>query len=217
MKQKDTFLNTEGNEWFKRNKANIDKRKFPEDDRLLMECIELIPFLRPGMRLLEIGCGNGAKLAWLKNETGIDCYGVEPSIEAVKEACSKGLNVKQGTADEIDFGDNEFDFVIFGFCLYLCDREDLFQISKEADRVLKSPGWLLISDFYSPSNVKCDYHHKEGIHTYKMDYKTLFTWHPAYECFTHKVRHHEEKNYTDEENEWVSVSVLRKNYTDKNS
>jgi len=214
MKQKEIFLKSEGNAWFNRNKDKLDKRKFPDDDSLLMEYMELLPSLGKDIKILEIGCGNGNRLAWLKNKTGADCYGVEPSFDAVEEANERGLYVKQGSADDLAFDDREFDVVIFGFCLYLCDREDLFKIAKEADRVLKSPGWLLITDFYSSTTLKCEYHHKEGLYSYKMDYRNLFSWHPAYECMTHKVRHHVENKYTADENEWVAVSVLRKNYTD---
>ncbi len=100
---------------------------------------------------------------------------------------------------------------MFGFCLYLCDREDLFRIACEADRVLKNPGWLLIQDFYSPAPVKREYHHRSGLFTHKMDYRTLFTWNPSYVNLVHKVRHHSEGSYTDDPKEWVATSVLRKN------
>ena len=57
-----------------------------------------------------------------------DCYGIEPSAQAVAAACAKGINVMQGTADVLPFDNQSFDIVIFGFCLYLCDREDLFEL-----------------------------------------------------------------------------------------
>ena len=85
----------------------------------------------------------------------------------------------QGTADRLPYRDGLFDVVVFGFCLYLCDREDLFRIASEADRVLNDQGWLIIHDFYSPVPTRRDYHHKTGIYSYKMDYKTLFEWHPS--------------------------------------
>jgi SAM-dependent methyltransferase len=86
--------------------------------------------------------------------------------------------VQQGTADILPFKDHYFDIIIFGFCLYLCDREDLFRIASEADRVLGEPGWLLILYFFSPFPKKNVYHFCKGVQSYKMDYRTLFTWHP---------------------------------------
>jgi ubiquinone/menaquinone biosynthesis C-methylase UbiE len=166
------------------------------------------------MKTLEVGCADGTRLEWLKNNLNADCYGIEPSAQAVSAACAKGLNVQQGTADVLPFDDKSYDIVIFGFCLYLCDREDLFRIASEADRVLRSPGWLLILDFFSPMTRAKAYHHRPGVLSYKMDYRTLFNWHPDYECITHKLRHHGERSFTDEQDEWVAVSILRKHHKD---
>lgn len=118
--------------------------------------------------------------------------------------------MRQGTAEQLPYADQSFEIVIFGFCLYLCDREDLFRIACEADRVLKSPGWLLIHDFYSPTPSKHDYRHYAGLFSYKMDYRTLFTWHPAYTTYSHRVRDHAHGGWTDAAEEWVATSVLRK-------
>ena len=164
--------------------------------------------------MLEVGCGEGVRLAWLKNNLDADCYGIEPSAQAVAAACAKGLNVQQGTADILPFDDQRFDIVIFGFCLYLCDREDLFRIASAADRVLRAPGWLMILDFFSPMPCAKTYHHRPSVLSYKMDYRTLFNWHPDYECMIHKMQHHGKGGFTDEQDEWMAVSILRKHHKD---
>lgn len=213
MKQKEIFLQSEGDAWFARNQQGVATRKLPDDDALLQELL-YIPAInqhkKEGLKVLEVGCGDGTRLAWLKKNLNADCYGIEPSAQAVAASCAKGINVQQGTADILPFDSQSFDIVIFGFCLYLCDREDLFRIASEADRVLCTPGWLMIMDFYSPIPRARTYHHRPGVQSYKMDYRTLFTWHPYYECMTHKVRHHGEAIHTDAPDEWVAVSVLRK-------
>jgi ubiquinone/menaquinone biosynthesis C-methylase UbiE len=210
MKQKEIFLQSEGDEWFARNRKSVAARKLPDDDALLREILELPPASDGPLKVLEVGCGDGTRLAWLKANRNADCYGIEPSRQAVDAACAKGVNAMQGSADELPFENQSFDIVIFGFCLYLCDREDLFRIASEADRVLRSPGWLMIMDFYSPTPRARTYHHRPGMQSYKMDYRSLFAWHPDYECMTHKVRHHGVAGYTDDPEEWVAVSVLRK-------
>ena len=149
MKQKEIFLQSEGNAWFTRNHEGVAARKLPDDDPLLCEIIDIYNYTG-GVKVLEIGCGDGTRLAWLKDSLNVDCYGIEPSAQAVAAACAKGLNVQQGTADVLPFEDQSFDIVIFCFCLYLCDREDLFRIASAADRVLRAPGWLMILDFFSP-------------------------------------------------------------------
>lgn len=210
MKQKEIFLQSEGDAWFSRNKQGVAGRKLPDDDALLREILEFLPVNAGEVKVLEVGCGDGARLAWLKNNLGADCYGIEPSAQAVAAAQGKGINARQGTADVLPFDSQSFDIVIFGFCLYLCDRDDLFRIASEADRVLRSPGWLMIMDFHDTMPKARTYHHRPGVQSYKMDYRTLFTWHPDYVCMTHKIRHHVESSYTDVSDEWVAVSVLRK-------
>lgn len=210
MKQKEVFAQSEGNAWFSRNAAAQAARHLPQDDDVLVQILRL-PQPAQGARLLEVGFGDGSRLDWLKGHTGYQCQGIEPSADAVAAASSKGLEVVQGTADRLPFDDGRFDALIFGFCLYLCDREDLFRIASEADRVLKNPGWLVIRDFYSAMPDKREYHHRPGVFSHKMDYRTLFSWHPGYTCYFHEVRHHASHAVTDDRGEWVATSVLRKN------
>jgi ubiquinone/menaquinone biosynthesis C-methylase UbiE len=218
MSQKDIFLQSEGDAWYIRNQQALATRKLPDADPLLCEILDIHNLcVGGGLRVLEIGCGDGTRLAWLKDNLNADCYGIEPSAQAVAVACAKGLNVQQGTADVLPFDDQSFDIVIFGFCLYLCDREDLFRIASAADRVLRAPGWLMILDFFSPMPRAKTYHHSPGVQSYKMDYRTLFNWHPDYACMTHKLRHHSELGYTDEQDEWMAVSILRKHHKDLNA
>jgi ubiquinone/menaquinone biosynthesis C-methylase UbiE len=210
MKQKDVFVQAEGNAWFARNAAAQAARVLPQDDDVLVQILRL-PAPGPGANLLEIGFGDGTRLNWLRSNTGYICHGIEPSADAVTAARGLGLSVVQGTAETLPYADKSMDMLVFGFCLYLCDREDLFRIASEADRVLKNPGWLVIRDFYSPVPQKREYHHRSGLFSHKMDYRTLFDWHPGYTCYFHEVRHHATHAVTDDPSEWVATSVLRKN------
>lgn len=213
MKQKDIFLSGEGNAWFDRNADALVKQEMPDSDPLLLELLSLqvqLASLQEVGKVLEIGCGAGGRLAWVQQNMGLECHGIEPSELAVSQAIRAGVRTQVGTADELPFAEKFFDVVIFGFCLYLCDRDDLFKIAAEADRVLKNQGWLLIKDFYSPTPLAKAYHHKAGVFSYKMDYKTLFTWNPDYNVYSSRIAHHAYGGYTDDRQEWVSTSVLRK-------
>lgn len=215
MKQKEIFLSSEGDAWFARNKASLaEKYARPHDDPVLRELSDLLHDADRGTRILEVGCGDGGRLAYLASRYGADCVGLDPSADAAAAARASGIQVIQGTAESLPFDGRAFDVVIFGFCLYLCDRDDLFLIAAEADRVLRSPGWLVIYDFFSPSPTARPYRHRLGVQSYKMDYRSLFTWHPGYVCVTHKVRHHDNWTYTDRVDEWVAVSLLRKRAID---
>ena len=209
MKQKDIFLASEGNAWLRRNFREASTT-VKESDPLLAEIMSLRPAPGPDSKILEIGCSDGARLQELAGSFGCVCYGLEPSADAVRLGRARGIEVRQGTADQLPYADQTFEIVIFGFCLYVCDREDLFRIACEADRVLRNPGWLLIHDFYSPTPSKHPYRHYAGLLTHKMDYRGLFAWHPDYTVYSHKIRDHSRLEYTDAEEEWVATSVLRK-------
>lgn len=216
MKQKDIFLRSEADAWFERNQQSAAKRNFETDDPVTAATVEIAHLpeyadRHERIQILEIGCGEGRRLSWLSENLGADVFGVEPSAMAVEQACSRGVKAQRGTADNLPFEKAKFDILIFGFCLYLCDRQDLFRVAQEADRVLKPDAWLLINDFFAPTPVRREYHHKPGVFSYKMDYRALFDWHPAYTCYAHRLNHHGQSSFTDASQEWVATSVMRKN------
>jgi len=207
--QKNIFLKSEGNAWFRRN--NKKKVQFSEKDPIIKAILKCFhKDSNEKKTLLEIGCGKAKRLNWISQNLNFKCYGVEPSEKAVAKANLNNIKVVRGTADLLDFDNKKFDFVVFGFCLYLCDRSDLFQIAKEADRVLKDNGYLIILDFYSTEHIKKKYHHMSGVFSYKMDYRKLFDWHPSYSCFYHEVSAHAKDGFTNDKNDWVATSILKK-------
>lgn len=214
MSQKEAFLESEADAWFSRNHERIAARDFSRDDTVASAIVELLGSQAKGTaprpKILEIGCGEAKRLAWLADALGAEVYGLEPSAKAVEVACSRSVNAQRGTADELPFANAMFDVVIFGFCLSWCDRQDLFRIAQEADRVMKAESWLVIQDFHAAAPLQREYHHRQGLNTYKMDYRTLFDWHPDYVCYSQRIVHHETGGFTDDPQEWASTSVLRK-------
>lgn len=208
--QKQTFLDNEANMWFQRNKEALSQRKLPEEDFIASSMLERKD-LFAGTRILEIGCANGYRLNFLKHELDADVYGIDPSALAVQDGREKGLKLDIGTADNLNFADAHFDVVILGFCLYLCDRKDLFNIAAEINRVTKDKAWVIIQDFFAESEYANDYSHCNGVKSYKSDYRRLFDWHPAYSCISHKVVDHNNfREITDNKDEWIALSILRK-------
>ena len=65
-------------------------------------------------RVLDVGCGDGVLIEYLKQEKNIDVRGLEISKDKVQVCISKGLTVIEGNA-EIDlkqFPNNSFDYVV---------------------------------------------------------------------------------------------------------
>lgn len=210
MKQKEIFMQSEGDAWYQRNKETLSERHLPEGDIVLTELVNLFSDFSK-LKILEIGCGSGERLSWLKLQ-GADVFGIDPSSDAIDAVIDKGISAKIGTADNLPYDENEFDIVIVGFCLYLCDRQDLFLISSEINRVLKSTSWLIILDFYNKNHTSNSYAHHEGVHSFKMDYSSMFTWHPDYFLMLQKIVDHSDfRNLTDLENDMMCFQLLRKN------
>ena len=209
-RQRELFLREEGDAWFARNKhASGDVAAY------YIRALADMP-VNPA-RILEIGCGEGRKLERLHQEFGSEVYGVDPSSSAVaagNERCP-ALRLQTGTADALPFVPGFFDVIIFGFCLYLCDRELLFTIAAEADRVLKEQGRLIIFDFHPPFPYRNTYAYKEGVFSYKMDHAAMFLWHPAYTLIARSALSHATDTFHDDPNERLAVSVLVKLPTDR--
>lgn len=67
-----------------------------------------------GVRVLDVGCGDGSLLALLEAKKGVDGRGMELSQDGVNVAVARGLSVIQGNADTdlVTYPDGAFDVVI---------------------------------------------------------------------------------------------------------
>ena len=65
-------------------------------------------------RVLDIGCGDGTLMEYLKNNKKIDIRGIEISKNNAQKCVGKGLAVIEGNAEKelSQFPDSSFDFVI---------------------------------------------------------------------------------------------------------
>jgi methionine biosynthesis protein MetW len=65
-------------------------------------------------RVLDVGCGDGTLMEFLKNNKKIDIRGIEISKNNVQQCIGKGLTVIEGDAEKdlSQFPDGSFDFVI---------------------------------------------------------------------------------------------------------
>ena len=71
-------------------------------------------FIEKNTRVLDVGCGDGTLMEYLKTNKEIDIRGIEISKSNSQKCVSKGLTVIEGDAEKdlTQFPDSSFDFVV---------------------------------------------------------------------------------------------------------
>lgn len=72
-------------------------------------------WIEPGSRALDLGCGDGTLLSHLKQQRGVDGYGLEIDPENIVACIQRGVSVIQSDLDaglSDYFDDDSFDYVI---------------------------------------------------------------------------------------------------------
>lgn len=182
MFQRDIFLSGEGDNWFIRNKPQ-NKTKFPEVKFLTSYLKEFRI-----QKFLEIGCSSGKITKKISKKLRAKGFGIDPSELAIASANTRRfknlqkynltkleeLDFSIGSSENLNFESEFFDFIYFGFCLYLVDRSLVTQSLTEANRCLKPGGFLAIKDFDYGIQHSNPYKHRKGIISYKDDYTYYF-------------------------------------------
>jgi len=121
-------------------------------DRVRTEPGMLIPLITRYGRInssstvLDVGCGTGRFLVNLLSVTKCLLFGLEPSLEMLREAVlkdsSKNITWIQGDGQELPFSNEVFDCVYLTFVLHHIERKEL--ALQEIYRVLKKGGKCVI-------------------------------------------------------------------------
>ncbi len=115
---------------------------------------------RGQIRLLDVGCSNGAFIH-AANQMGMNCEGVEPAKEAAQAAQKLGLKVSHGFLEEVRLPDHSFDVItLFEVIEHL---KDPLSLLKECKRLLKPAGILVIrtgnADSWTVKVIKEKWHY----------------------------------------------------------
>ena len=115
----------------------IEKANFDADFRRDLEIIAGL--IEPGMKILDLGCGDGLFLRQLKQEKNVSVLGVEIDEDSIVRCIGNGVPVIQGDLnDNLDFlPDQSFDLVSLSHTLQETRRpdkllKDIVRIGKKA-------------------------------------------------------------------------------------
>lgn len=83
--------------------------------------------VKPGARVLDLGCGTGDLLAWLQANKAVNGYGLEIDPDKITTCLGKGVNVLEQNLDEglANFPTDSFDMVVMTETLQAVRQPDL--------------------------------------------------------------------------------------------
>jgi ubiquinone/menaquinone biosynthesis C-methylase UbiE len=116
----------------------------------ISELLALRPFVPWEGRGIEIGVGSGRFAAPLGVQVGLD-----PSRAMLAYAAARGIEVVQGTAEELPFADASFDHSLVVTTICFVDSPE--EMLAEAHRVLRPRGSLVIGFIDRESALGQDY------------------------------------------------------------
>lgn len=85
------------------------------------------PWIEHNTQVLDLGCGDGTLLAYLREKKGVLGYGLEIDAEQITKCVRKGVNVIEQNLDSKglgNFADQQFDTVIMTQALQTVRRPD---------------------------------------------------------------------------------------------
>ena len=97
--------------------------------------------IKNNTRVLDVGCGDGTLMKYLKDKKSVDTRGLEISKKNVQDCTSKGLSVIEGNAEKDlhQFPNLSFDYVILSQTL-----QAFYNPEKVIDNLLNEPSLLII-------------------------------------------------------------------------
>lgn len=134
--------------------------------------------LKPGMKVLDIGCAKGFLVKDLMLMCpGLQAFGLDISEYAVKNCEPEVVGrIYKGNADNLMFPDNSFDAVISINAIHNLPRERCKNALSEIERIAPGKGYVQVDSYYTPEQKETflDWVLTAEFHEYPDGWKQLF-------------------------------------------
>ncbi len=115
--------------------------------------------LRPGHRVLDIGCGTATLTIEIKrSQPAAEVVGLDGDPEVLRRAADKvatagvAVSLDQGLSDQLPYADDSFDRVVTSLLLHHLTTENKRRTLAEIRRVLRPGGQVHIADWGRPQD-----------------------------------------------------------------
>jgi len=116
--------------------------------------------LKPGMHLLDVGCGTGTLAMMIKRAyPQVEVNGLDGDLQVINIARQKAaqaeldITLDLGMAYSLPYQENHFERVVSSMMMHHLNRERKIQTLQEVHRVLRMGGEFHLVDFGPPSNI----------------------------------------------------------------
>lgn len=118
---------------------NRDYNFSSEDFYFREEFLIIGDWIKNGSKVIDLGCGNGSLLKYLKNKNNLAIEGIEISQSGVDFCLRNNLKAKQGEIDKKEtynnYQDNQFDYAVCNVTIQMVKYPEI--LIKEMARISK--------------------------------------------------------------------------------
>ena len=159
-KQTQAWSSDFGKEYTDRNKMTIEEMDALYERQYGLTRTDMnhqfLGFMDRNIKILEVGSNIGLQLQFLQRAGFNNLYGIEISPYAVElsKRLTKGINIIQGSAQDIPFKDGYFDLVFTSGVLIHINPEELHNVMREMYRCSSMFIWGLEYYSYEVKQIK---------------------------------------------------------------
>jgi methionine biosynthesis protein MetW len=168
--------------------------KAPKPLSARADFVAIAKWIKPHAKVLDLGCGDGSLLRYLKEARGVTGYGMEIDDARVLACVKNGVNVLQNDLESglSGFEDDSFDYVILSQTLQAIRHterivNEMLRVGREGIVTFPNFGYwrprlqVLLGNMPVSKDLPYEWYNTPNIHLFTIDDFEKF-------CATHRIR-----------------------------